>query len=346
MVEEKKIYWVDNLRFLATISVIFLHVASPIYFQFGKVSDAYWWTAFLYSGTTRFGVPIFLMLTGALILPKNYSIGYYLKNRFNRIVLPFLFWSFIYITYNYSNVFSNENITFSTKLTIVLNQLNNGSQYHLWYIYVLIGLYLFIPIISRWVRNATKNEILYFIIIWFFVMILNQPYVISLGIKPTIDFTYFSGFMGYLVLGYYLSIVEINKKWINILPIGLIVLGMAITMYGTYYVTFSEGKSSEVFLGVLSPNRVLFAAGLFLFFKNRNKTYPKIQPIINFIIKFSFGIYLSHVFVINILLDLGISCYTINPYIGIPLTSILTIIISGLLTFGINKLPFGKHFSG
>ena len=76
MIEEKKIYWVDNLRFLATISVIFLHVASPIYFQFGKVSDAYWWTAFLYSGTTRFGVPIFLMLTGALILPKNYSIGY------------------------------------------------------------------------------------------------------------------------------------------------------------------------------------------------------------------------------------------------------------------------------
>lgn len=346
MKDQQKIYWIDNLRVLATISVIFLHVSATIFVQYGSVSDSYWWTAFIYNSLTRFSVPVFLMLTGALMFRKTYEIGDFLKNKFLRIVLPFLFWSIIYIMYDFSYILFNRNIDFYKKLKIILIHLRDGSQYHLWYVYMIIGIYLFIPIISKWIRNATKKEIRYFLIIWFVVMLFNQPYIIDLEIKPAINFRYFSGFMGYLVLGYYLSIKQFNKKWINSIAVGLIVLGLGITFYGTYYLTFSEGKSSEVFYGFLTPNVLILSTGMFFLFKNHNKTNPKIAPVIGFISKYSYGIYLSHVFIINLLTLQGITCYTINPVIGIPLTSILCLTISALLTFIINKIPFGKYVSG
>lgn len=73
---------------------------------------------------------------------------------------------------------------------------------------------------------------------------------------------------------------------------------------------------------------------------------PKIAPVIGFISIYGYGIYLSYVFIINLLTRQGITCYTINPVIGIPLTSILCITVVALLTIIINKIPFGKYVSG
>jgi surface polysaccharide O-acyltransferase-like enzyme len=346
--ESNKIYWADNLRALATFSVIILHVAADMLYQYGVIPNSNWWVGNAFDGIVRFSVPIFLMLTGALLFRKEYFINDFLKNKFLRIVIPFLFWSLIYILYNLKTM-AATGVQMSTVESVqwAFVQLKTGSSYHFWYIYLIIGIYLFIPILGKWIRNATEKDILYFLIVWFSVMMLKQPYIAVLDITPNIDFTYFSGYLGYLVLGYYLSIKDFkNKVFRYIVPVVLIVIGMGITIFGTHHLTKLDGKFSEVFYGYLSPNVMIFAIGVFMVFKNQNSVNAKIAPAIQFIGKYSYGVYLSHVLVLTILAKKGISAYAYDPIIAIPLTSLICFGISLVLVFVLNKIPFGKYFAG
>lgn len=348
MEKQPKIYWADNLRVLATLSVIVLHVSADILYNYGVLPNTTWWAGNIFDGITRYCVPIFLMLTGALLFRRDHEIGDFLKNKFLRIVIPFLFWSLIYITYNLNTMISNgTQMSFGEKLKWALMQLKSGSSYHFWYIYLIIGVYLFIPILGKWIRNATEKDMLYFLIVWFSVMMLKQPYIAVLDVTPIIDFTYFSGYLGYLVLGYYLSIKDFKSKLFrNIVPLVLIALGMGITIFGTYYLTDLEGKFSEVFYGYLSPNVMIFAIGVFMVFKNHNKVNAKVAPVIQFVSKYSYGIYLSHVLVLTLLAKEGISAYAYDPIIAIPVTALSCFVISLAVIFILNKIPFGKYFAG
>ena len=163
----QNIDWISNLKLIALYAVIVLHCSSPLLAQFGKVAVGDWLTADIFNALTRFAVPAFVMITGALLLHKEYEIGSFLKKRLSRVVIPFLFWSLVYIAYSWYN----EEITFGSDIGAnirqVLHLLKYGSSYHLWYVYMLIGLYFFIPVIGKFVRNASENEILYFLIVWF-----------------------------------------------------------------------------------------------------------------------------------------------------------------------------------
>ena len=222
--------WINNLRLIALYAVIILHCTSLLLMQKGKVSNADWLVADFLNALVRFAVPVFVMITGALLLPREYELGSFLKKRLTRVVIPFIFWSLIYIWYSWYNeelVFTN-NLWVDVKL--VLHNLRNGSSYHLWYVYMLIGLYFFIPIIGKFVRQASEKEILYFLLVWFVVMMLNQPYLSRFN--PSIDMHYFVGYAGYLVLGNYLAYKDFNIKhlrvyaWLAfIFGVGLITLG-------------------------------------------------------------------------------------------------------------------------
>ncbi|HEY4198709.1 MAG TPA: acyltransferase family protein, partial [Mucilaginibacter sp.] len=199
--------WINNLKVISLFAVIVLHTASPLLMDFKKASFNDWLVGDFYNALVRFAVPVFVMITGALLLHREYEIGDFLKRRLSRVIWPFLFWSLVYIGYSWYN----EDITFTNdvwgNIHIVLHQLKNGAYYHLWYVYMLIGLYLFIPIISRFVRNAPEKEILYFLIVWFVVISFSQPYLFRF--QPLIDVHYFTGYLGYLVLGHYLAFKEL-----------------------------------------------------------------------------------------------------------------------------------------
>jgi surface polysaccharide O-acyltransferase-like enzyme len=343
--QENKLIWTNNLRVLATISVILLHVSGQILIQYGKVSEFVWWTGNLYDSSVRFCVPIFVMLTGFLLLPKSYEIGDFIKKRFLRIILPFLFWSIVYIVFTY-NVKISPNQEMSTPEIIIwsLDLLRSGTSPHLWYIYMIIGIYLITPIISKWVQNCSEKEILYFLIIWLIALILNQP-VLERYITD-IDVSYFSDFIGYLVLGYYLSVktFKYSKSVVNIAAILLIVIGVCITIAGTYYLTNRDGKFNQYFYGYMTLNTLMVSTGVFLVFKN--STFSKSLKGIDFISKYSYGVYLVHVLVLFFLSKLGIEFSFLNPILSIPLTTLLCLILSVFIIYGINKLPYGKYISG
>jgi len=290
---------------------------------------------------------VFVMITGALNLHREYKLGDFLKRRLSRIVTPFLFWSLVYIGYSWYNEeisFDNDTLT---NVKLVLHQLKYGSSYHLWYVYMLIGLYLIMPVISKFVRAATQKELLYFLLIWLVVMLLEQPYLSRY--KPQVEFRYFEGYIGYLVLGHYLSIAIFKQKHLKSLML-LLFLGMVmIITIGTYLVTKYNYRVSTVFYEPLGPFVVCLSTSLFLLFRYSTASLPAVLiKIRDFTGQYAYGVYLGHALILYLLdlwFDISYKLYT--PFISIPLTAVLCMIISVVMIWLLNKLPYiGKYIAG
>lgn len=347
--------YIDYLRIIATIAVIVTHVSAGFLYEF-NFEDTTWWIGLLSAGSMRFCVPVFVMISGALLLEKQYSLKVHFQKRFQRVLLPFLFWSIIYILVDLLlPVLKGKPIVIVDSLKYIVSGLIFGVRAHLWYIYMILGLYLLIPFVQKWILRYEKNEMYLFLALWTATLVINwfipsEPGEKGYNFGNGIDLTYFSGFVGYLILGYYLSEKDIfNNLKGNFYSVLLIVLGLLITYIGTYFVSKITGNMSRNFIRYLTPNVALISVGIFLLFKNNcNKIIQQrhINIGLQTISKYGYGVFLSHFFSLWILEKLGISRYFINPIIGILTTTALCLIMSMIITIAINKLPYGKYVSG
>lgn len=345
----KPLDWVDNLRIIALFAVIMLHCSSPLLADYIKSPRAQWLAADFYNALTRFAVPVFVMITGVLLLGKEEDVTVFLKKRLGRILLPFLFWSLVYVAYAYYN----EEIAYTgdTWATVkqVLHQLKYGSSYHLWYVYMLIGLYLIIPVLGKFIRNATEKETLYFLLVWLVVMLFSQPYLIRYN--PQVDVRYFGGYIGYLVLGYYLANKQFNNRRMFVMMAALAVLAVAVITWGTAILYHHYNGISTLMYEPLSWPIVLSASAIFMMMRyTKPLKYPALISIRNFIGKYNYGIYLGHALILT-LLDYdetyNLSYKSFNPFFSIPLTAMVCFVLTLLLVYLINKIPFiGRHISG
>ncbi|MBI3520292.1 MAG: acyltransferase family protein [Bacteroidetes bacterium] len=344
--QENRELWADYLRAIATVSVIFVHVSSDAVVSYNNGSSFVWWIGNIYDSTFRFCVPIFVMLTGSLLLPKEIEIRDFLKKKLFRIIFPLVFWSIIYILYSLSVTISNgDPITLHDTGKDIFEKIMKGSSFHFWYVYMIIGLYLFIPIIGKWVRNCSEKEILYFLVIWGCTLFFNLPIISKL--KPNINLSYFSGYLGYLILGYYLSTKSFeHKQNIRRISIGLIILGIVITAFGTFFISCHRNQFVQVFYSYLTPNVLIASIGLFMFFKTYHYSVTRRNVIVNFIAKYSYGIYLVHILVLTFLGKYGVTWNFINPVFAIPITSFICLCLSGTIIYFLNRLPYGKYISG
>jgi len=342
----ENIDWISNLRIIALYAVIIVHCSAPLLMQYGKVPSSDWWMADFLNASVRFAVPVFVMITGALTLQREYEIGSFLKKRLVRVVMPFLFWSLVYIWYSWYN----EEITFGSDAWVnikqVLHLLKYGSSYHLWYVYMLIGLYFFIPVIGKYVRHASEKEILYFLIVWFVVMTITQPYLERYN--PAVDMHYFAGYAGYLVLGHYLAFKQFNIKSLRLWMVLLLIFSTVIIAIGTGLIMAHPGLPGTMLYEPVNPAILMQAVSVFLIVK---LTIPKVSPVItrirDFAGKYNYGIYLGHALVLYFLDDpFGISYKLCTPIISIPLTALICFVCTLLLVWIVNKLPLGKWVSG
>lgn len=338
--------WIDNLKVVSLFAVVILHTASPLLMDFKHASTGDWLVGDFYNALVRFGVPVFVMITGALLLHREYEVADFLKRRLSRIIWPFLLWSLIYIAY----AWYDEEVPFSdsiwTNVHTVLHQLKYGAYYHLWYVYMLVGLYLFIPIISKFVRNASEKELRYFLLVWFVVMIFSQPYLSRF--QPSIDVHYFIGYSGYLVLGHYLAFTELPETGIKTpLIIYFLICAAGITI-GTYFLSVNTHALSTVMYEPLGPFIVLYASGVFLLARVYIFKLPEVMVKLRAIAGgLSLGIYLCHALFLTLLDGQGINYKLFNPLFSIPLTALVCFTLSSFLIFIISKIPvIGKYIAG
>jgi len=333
---EKNYFWVDFIKAIAAFAVIILHVCVPVVYHFENQST--WQAANFYESFVRFSVPVFVMVSGVLLLNKNEELTLFLRKRFSRLLFPFIFWSFVYLFLK-----MDYNLQIKELVLYSLKQLKIGTEFHLWYIYMLIGLYLFIPILSKWTVNAPKKEMIYFLSIWAFVILVSLP--IFNKIYTKIDFRYFTGYMGYLVLGTFLHrFIHKKLRWLGFL---LFLFGGLITIFVTYFLSLKSNSFDGRFYDFLGFNVVIASIGVFLLCKDmvvKNKFFKKAVGTIS---KYSYGIYLSHILILIGFAKIEFDYTLFNPWISIPLIAFCVLGISLLLTFLLSKIPIvGKYISG
>jgi len=360
--------WADRLRNLATVLVIAIHVAGPVAQGNTDYHTSYWWAGNLWDSFARPSVPLFVMLSGFLLLGKDYPLGNFLKRRFSRVVIPALFWMTVFSLYNH--LATNEPATLGDALRRVVE---NEVHYHLWFIYLIIGLYLTYPILRPWVRGATERDYRYFFVLciigtWLY-KILYQFFDIGIGIYMEL----FTNEVGNFVLGYYLGSKIVGSSSITRRSLGegggsgqdeeeagliapwpfsrrkmifgalmMIVLGTAVTAYGTYWASISYGgKFHPYFYDYLTPNVGIAAIGWFILaqqcFHNTH--------LVDFEKEFasaSFGIYFIHVMVLDWWSRTGYWSYKYHPALCIPVVLCVVVLTSFLGVVLLRALPGGK----
>jgi len=313
-----------------------------------------WWASNIYNSISRAAVPLFVMLTGALLLQPtktDESLSVFFKKRWNRIGIPVLFWGVIFFLYDFS--IKGQELTF----THVLQGVLAGPYMHFWYVYLLVGLYLITPLIRVLVVHADWIIIKYFLIIWFVGTGIVSLLTLSSEISPQaiwFDTNVFilTGIVGYFVLGAYLTRFRVRS---TILYLGLIVSSV-FTIVGTYFVISTLGEAySQFFFTAISFNVITGSISLFLIMgavPNRaiEIKIPRGAKILKVISENTLPIYLFHIIVLETLqrgvFGFKLSVITINPIIEIPLITVVTLLICLAIIVPLKKLPYVKRIIG
>lgn len=364
----ERIVWADILRFVAMFMVISVHCADPFNLSPDSRSNPafhFWGT--LYGSLLRPCVPLFVMLTGMLVLPVKQAPGVFYKKRLLRVVIPFVIWSVLYdlfpwftgvlgcdpsvITKFFVYAGDNPSQALGDGLRNVLLIPFNFTPYctHMWYIYMLIGLYLFMPIFSAWLNTATDKQKRMFLYFWGLTLLL--PYISEFGSKYLFGacpwngtfgmFYYFAGFNGYLLLGHYLgkgNNWSLAKTLLICVP--LFAIGYAITYIG-YGRMLGDPKSTEeqieLFFLYCTPNVFLMTIAVFLIVQKIKVTGQTCTNLFSNLTKCGFGIYMAHYFLVGpgfMVVDL----LRIPIPLQIPVATTVAFGAGWLLTAGIYRL--------
>jgi surface polysaccharide O-acyltransferase-like enzyme len=164
--------WIDNSRIAAIFAVVLLHVSANV-LSVNPVGSDNWWVGAFFNSVTRWGVPVFAMLSGALLLgagKREDSAAFYRK-RAARILLPLLFWSVFYLLWQaFRTVLKNAPVDWAAMgWSLVLGQ----PYYHLWFLYMLVGFYLLVPFLRMIFEQATDPQLLQLSVILFAIVCLQ-----------------------------------------------------------------------------------------------------------------------------------------------------------------------------
>ena len=353
-----RIVFLDYLRVLACLMVIATHSCDSFYIGPGGVwqcaseSDRLWIS--IIDSIMRAAVPLFVMTSSYLLLPLKDDNTTFFKRRFIRVLVPFAVWSCIYAFWP---VLMGDLPASELPMRLLHPIWNfNDDSGHLWYIYMLIGLYLFMPVLSPWLKQTGKKAELAFLAVWFVSSFL--AYLKEIGAGDMFgecywnefhSFWYFSGFIGYLVLAHYIR-HHVHWNASRSLSIGLLcfLVGYAVTALPFYFRSFTHEMVQEVELTWLycSPNVILMTFGVFMMCKAIPQQKAPCYGFDNSLSRLSYGVYLLHVIVLySVFFDLLKGWELSTPAFILTLT-VCTFTLSNLITWLLSKLPFGKYLVG
>ncbi len=323
--------WIDWLRVIACFMVFVVHSTEPFYLggegaQILTKTDAFW--ASFFDSFVRSCVPLFIIASSYLMFPLKYSASEFFKRRAVRILIPFVLWTVVYAfvwgepAENFKNLLLNFNYAAG----------------HLWFVYMLLGVYLLMPLLSPWAEKVEKKELQIYLGIWLFTTLIPLMRDWFSGFSTTVvygpsglprqalfplwgeaswngygTFYYMSGFIGYLLLGLYFRKFVGELSWKKTLAIAVpsYLAGFAIT-FGGFLWRVNETASGVFPVGGLVEKAVwwettwcndtigvaLMAIAWILLIKKIKADGKFYQKVLLPVSKASYGMYLMHLLIL------------------------------------------------
>ena len=332
----------DVLNTIACIGVIALHHNGLVHTYDGGTSG--WVQSLVVECLCYCSVPLFIMLSGANLLgyKERYSTTVFFKKRFIRTVIPWLFWSVVFLIWNLkTGMLKLEPLNGFTILDVILN---NKVMSVYWFFGSLFGCYLVMPILSS-LRNERKT--LWYLAGISFVFFSCKPILSRwLQVNWSIDIPMGGGLVIFVLLGYLLTTQTLSRKqriWLYILGFA----GLSFRFFYTWYWSVRTGITDTSIKGYVYFHSVLYALAVFVFFNRIDwrKTLPEwLVKRIHSISACSFGIFLIHRKVMEYesqWLGIGNRQWTWR-ILCIPLTYLVCLGIVAL----IRKIPWIKYTVG
>ena len=335
-----QIQYINNLRAVACFLVILTHAAMP------AVSDSHGMYMVLFSLIASPSSELFVTISSSLLAPTKLEMFDFYKKRFKKLLPPFIFWSLFTLIFN---LLLNRKTLEETFFNLLLFPIKPVAGVY-WFIYTISGLYFLIPIISPWLKKASKKELQFIILLWFITLCL--PYLNLLFHKEIYTLngnyyfilSYFGGFIGFMLLGVYLRkfpFIIKNKLLKAPIIIAIFIVGTIPIAYGYL---FNRGVL-KILNDNLSLTSFVYVFGIFTFFQNVQLPVF-VENIFNNIAKYSYGIYLMHIIIARDVVWKIFENFRLHPIIETPLIAIITTIICFIIVKTISKLPNSKYIVG
>ena len=336
-----RIQYYDNLRAFACFLVILTHSAMP------ALNPEFGIFMVLFSLMGSPSSELFVSISSSLLAPTKLSMKEFYKKRFSKLLWPFLFWSIFMVLYRYS-VDEIDIQTVYRKIILFPLKATEGIY---WFVYVIAALYLINPIISPWLKIATKKEMQFFILIWFITLLLpllniiTKESIYELNGNYNFILVYMGGFIGYMLIGVYFKkfpVIFKSKSRAFLVVAVFILLGI---------IPFAVGLILKVSAGELIGNNLslssaFFVIAIYLFFKNF-KLPSVLENITSSIAKYSFGIYLIHIFILQEVVWKFMKNFRLpHPLLETPIIALTTLAICFLVVKGLSYLPMSEYFIG
>ena len=333
----------DFLKAFAIVGVLLIHASTDGYQN--PMGSFDWYAALFWGSVSRASVPIFLMVSGALMLDpgRELSLKKLWTRSLPRLLLALLFWAFAYQLYRL--VFFAGGVTVPGLLQAVKDTLLFHHEFHLYYLHIMLLVYALLPLTRLAAAHAGRRTMEYLLLLWVLLGVLYPtfktfwPFTLLYGI-PTqyaLNLTYAS--VGYGLLGWYLR--QYARSWKAWLAVAA--AGFALVYGGTVGTSLAQGALNARPLEGASPGVALLAAGVcgaaFAALRDR----PPLRGTV-FLSKASFCVYLVHVFFLYLLKSLGLWANAGPCALFVPLTAAAILGCSLLVWLVLSRVPWVRRW--
>ncbi|MBE7064583.1 MAG: hypothetical protein E7384_02050 [Ruminococcaceae bacterium] len=316
-----------------------MHIAAQNFVS-SQVSSFEWYVFNFFDSVVRWGVPVFVMISGALFLERDFPIRKIFSKNILRLVVSYVIWGAIYAFIDGGGISDIFAKTFR-------------GHYHMWFIPMIIGIYICVPILKKIVESEqiakyflTLSFVFVFALPWFMqvaVVFGGSPFTVINNIYKNLygkmHLELIAGYPAYFILGHMLSKSEFNKKArIFIYVMGIV--GAISTMVFCYVSSVKNPTLDEFFYGNLTLNVLAESVAVFVFFKYNSLKSAKIGKIVGKLSTYSFGVYLIHALVIEFLdKQFGLNTLSFNPILAVPCIAVIVCVVAFTASWILNRIP-------
>ncbi len=343
---------VDLIRSIAIVLIIVVHSSGfPYHFPTAQIQTldiVNWFSTDVALAIGNVGVPLFVMLGGALLLTPakaDEPLREFYKKRFDRIGVPFIFWTIFYFIWAFR--IQGKPLT----LFSIEQGLLTGSNPILWYLYLIMGLYAVTPILRVLVKHIDRKLFTLLLALWF-TGTITTPFIHTFT-----DFSYssltfvFLDWVGYYLLGIYLLSANFKKSTAYMAA----ALGLLVAILGDWMLEATMGESATGFFhGYLSFNMIIGTAAIFFLLlsvpPSRIQSHAKTNRVIHWISQNTLSIYLIHIVFLETFtagyLGFYLNRFTWNLAVDIPIFVLIVFGCSAGTVFLLKKIPYVSKVIG